>query len=240
MNSGLATQLGDIHARYRIFDKESFELPVALNIIHKVAGIEELQYLVKFWKSYGNSFTNVGRAPNVTSVSKSIDLPYIGENVLATGRAKYLFVFEGGTSEPTRLSCTMLACLWPLNQEHASTRYGHLFDTFWARQGRARYSYSHAKFGINHQIAKNAYAIDSVRISNGNRNPDWIINGNILRDEIALLNPDLVVLAGGKAHRAFAESKVTNRAERVPYPIWTHERAGEPEWARLRMTLNNY
>ena len=133
---------------------------------------------------------------------------YIGEKALKSGRVRFMFVFEGSLSEPTHLSTTVLSCLWPVK---SFQRIQSIFCTFWPT---TYFNIVHG-LGMTVEIAKRAYVVDAVRT------PELRKNRDLLRREISLLEPELVVLVGGEAERiiGFAACQAEpDRYFRVNFP----------------------
>jgi hypothetical protein len=230
MKKALATSLAEQHARFNIFRTEVFDVKKKENIVHRLKGIPELGYLCKFYKDYVREYRRyeseqrrggVGKSRRRAGKARSTDLPFIGEEALKSGQARYMFVFEGSLCEPTRLTTTVLSCLWPVE---SFGQIQSIFCTFWP----TTYFNILEGLGMTPEIAKQAYVVDAIRTGDLTKDRD------LLRDEITLLKPDLVVLVGGKAeHRV--DPKVRNaepkRFLRVNFPNNARDegRIGEDE-----------
>lgn len=149
--------LAQIHAQFGIYDSKMFSVPDSQNIIYRISSIPELTYLHQFYVDYQREYlTELQKCPGqstalkLTNVSRSVDLPFIGETAIATGRAKYMFVFEGSLSPAGRLCVTVLSCLWPLTSLQPLQ---DIFRTFWP----STYDYIVDCLGINVEIAKWSY-----------------------------------------------------------------------------------
>lgn len=204
MRNNIAEKLAEIHSEFGIYDSDTFNVrDSSMNIIDRISNIKELDYLHRFYLDYKTAFITkwnkqsdqhpISRA---TNVSRSVDLPFIGESVIQTRRAKYIFVFEGSLSPPDRLSVTVLSCLWPLEGLIDQEPHQGIFRTFW----QSPYDYIVECLGINVEIAKHSYVVDAVRIGKQDgRQQDRKKNRKLLKQEIDLLDPELVVLVGRTA-----------------------------------------
>jgi hypothetical protein len=221
MGRNLAQILARMHAEFGIYDGEMFSVPDSRNIIHRISSIPELTYLHRFYINYQREYmTELQKRPHhipvsrLTNVSRGVDLPFIGESVIQTGRAKYLFVFEGSFSPPDRIAVTVLSCLWPLTGLHPLQ---DIFRTFWP----STYDHIVDCLGITAEIARHSYVIDAVRIGNPDGKQDHPRNRRLLEREIEQLNPELVVLVG-KTAAATIGSKAQREHEslyiKVPFP----------------------
>jgi hypothetical protein len=102
MTQHIVKMLAEIHSKFGIFDSARFSVEDSKNLIHLLSGIPELAYLRQFYLDYKSALeTKFGKRQGQarpllrTRVARSVDLPFIGESVIQTGHAKYLFVFEG-------------------------------------------------------------------------------------------------------------------------------------------------
>lgn len=245
MRRSLAQTLAQVHAEFGIYYSEVFSVPDSQNIIYRISAIQELAYLHQFYVDYQREYitklqkrSDQRSVPKLTNVSRSVDLPFIGEAVIQTGRAKHLFVFEGSLSPADRLSVTVLSCLWPLARLQS---HQDIFKTFWPRRRHA-YDYIVDCFGINVEIAKHSYVVDAVRIGNQAGKQDLQQNRQLLKREIEQLNPELVVLVGGIAKRTIASK--TQRERRclyfnVPFPMKWRSKQNSSNANRKYQELRN-
>ena len=223
MTQQIAEKLAKIHGEFGIFDTASFSVDDSKNIILHLSGIPELAYLHQFYLDY-KSALETGfrerqgqvRQPLRIKVARSVDLPFIGESVIQTGHAKYLFVFEGSLSPTEKLSVNVLACLWPL--EGTAGPLQRIVRAFWP----SRYDLIVECLGIKREIAKHSYVVDAVRIGmQDGEKPDRERNRELLKEEIGLLNPKLVVLVGKKADKTIGEEAQEEEGRdyfAVPFP----------------------
>ncbi len=223
MKKQIAEMLAELHGHFGIFDSASFRADDSKNIIHHLSGIPELAYLRQFYLDYESALhTEFGkrqgqvRQPLRNRVARSVDLPFIGESVIQTGHAKYLFVFEGSLALTEKLSVNVLACLWPLERMAAPLQ--RIVRAFWP----SRYDLIVQCLGIEPEIAGHSYVVDAVRIGmHDGKKPDREQNRELLKREIGLLNPELVVLVGKTAAKTIgnaAQKEERSRYFPVPFP----------------------
>jgi len=224
MRNGLAKRLANLHGEYGVYDREKLCVPPRENIIDQIPGIGELAYLHRFYINYRRNLLvklkkRRGRPAisRMTHVSRSVDLPFIGEAVV--DRAKYFFVFEGSLSMESKLSVTVLSCLWPLEGMASLMPLQNIFRNFWP----SPYDFIVESLKINAEIARHSYVVDAVRIGkqDGKGKQDLPTNRELLSREICLLNPALVILVGRTAANIVgkeAQRTQKNRYCQVPFP----------------------
>jgi hypothetical protein len=233
MNEPLAISLGRLHAEFRIFPTALFDAKDPKNIIRRLSEIGELGYLCQFYADYESEYrrAGVGEVEPLASGARSADLPYIGEKALESGQARFMFVFQGSLGEPNQLSTTVLSCLWPVESFGPIQR---LFCTFWP----TTYFNIVRGLGMTVEIAEKAYVVDAVRT------PEKENNRKLLRREIDLLQPELIVLVGGEAERTIGSAALDaepDRYFRVNFPNNGRDKeriaADEVLFAELRRRL---
>jgi len=220
----MQNQLAQLHAEFGIYPKDVFGLPDSQNIISRLSSIPELQYLHHFYLDYQQTYkaqspkrSNKRSVVKSTSLSRSYELPFVGQSVVQSGHAKYMFVFQGSLQKQEFLSVTVLSCLWPLGSSYLQN---DIFDVFWP--GRKNiYEHIVKSLGITQAVAKCAYVVNALRIETEDKILALHQNRDLLQREIALLDPELVVLLGGAAsktigHNAKKEDKGFYRV--VPFP----------------------
>ncbi len=220
----MQSQLAQLHAEFGIYQKDAFNLPDSQNIISRISSIPELECLHQFYLEYQKAYkaqlqkrSKKKNATKITSTSRSIELPFVGESVIQLGHAKYMFVFQGALQEQQFLSVTVLSCLWPLGDSYVQN---DIFQVFWP--GRKNiYERIVKSLGITPAVANCAYVVNALRIETEDKISDLHQNRDILQREITLLDPELVVLLGGAAsrtigHNAQKEHKGLYRS--VPFP----------------------
>jgi hypothetical protein len=220
----MQSQLAQLHAEFGIYKKDAFSLPDSQNIISRISSIPEIEYLHRFYSEYQKGFkaqfqkrSKKRIATKSTSTSRSNELPFVGESVIQSGHAKYMFVFQGSLQEQQFLSVTVLSCLWPLGDSYVQN---DIFQVFWP--GRKNiYEHIVKSLGITPAIANCAYVVNALRIETEDKLSDLHQNRDLLEREITLLDPELVVLLGGAAsrtmgHNAHKERKALYRS--VPFP----------------------
>jgi hypothetical protein len=221
MQNNLSQILAQIHADFGIYDTAIFNLASSNNIVRQISSIQELAYLHNFYLDYQREYANhLQNRPSqhsglrCTNVSRSNDLPFIGDAVIETGQAKYFFVFEGLLSQPNYLSNTVLSCCWLLHQAVIPRT---LFDSFWKRRRHA-YDYIYQCLGINADIARHSYVMDAVRIGTEAGKQDRSQNRRLLEREIQQLDPELVVLVGKTAADTLGNNSSDRLYRTVPFP----------------------
>ena len=156
--------------------------------------------------------------------------------MIQTGHAKYLFVFEGALGSTEILSVNVLACLWPLEPPTESLH--RIVRAWWP----SSYDYIVTSLGITAEIAKHSYVVDAVRIGIlGSTKPDLQHNRELLKREIELLTPELIVLVGRTAERTIGNEARTAESSRylpVPFPTRTRseddKKKAEEEYGKLK------
>jgi len=224
MQRNLAQILAQIHAEFGIYDSAMFSVPDSNDIVHRISSIPELAHLHQFYVDYRREYiTELQNRPDqrsalrLTGIARSVDLPFIGDAVVETGQAKYLVIFEGSLSRSDHLSITVLSCLWLLDQ-HTISR--DIFQSFWGGRRHA-YDYIHKCLGMNAGIARHCYITDAVRIGKPNGKQDRLQNRQLLKREIELLSPELVVLVGKSAADTIGNEDQREHSSlycRVPFP----------------------
>jgi len=126
-------ELAGIHAQYCIYPDTLMSKDVDRTIIDRIDKYYELKYLSNFYRNYMNEYNNLifGKnlllsRGNLTGAARSVDMPYMGSNVLYNNKAKYMFVFEGSLHEDYQLSITVLACFWIYE---STLKYKRLINT---------------------------------------------------------------------------------------------------------------
>lgn len=216
MEENIVKAIAKLHADYSLVPLELFDVPTHLNIIARITEIKELRFLQKFYQDYEVEYkkAEIGPVHPLAGVARSVDLPFIGECAVKSGKAKYLFVFEGALSPSERLSNTVLSCLWPLE---GFRQVQGIFSTFWP----TTYFNIVECLGISVAVSRKSYVVDGVRIGNPNGKPDIGQNRGLLIREIELLDPTLVILVGGEAARIVGNATIDANPGlyfRVPFP----------------------
>lgn len=190
------------------------------SIVRDIRRIPTLSYLASFYEDYLAYYMTSRETSGgldstpLTGAARSVDLPFVGKSVLSTGIAKFMFVFEGSLQKETRLSITVLSCLWALDD---ITPYRDLVQLYW---NMTSYNRVHRSLSITPGIASEAYVVDAFRIGNAIGNRDTKRNRALLHEEIRLLRPEHIILVGNTARdiigREYAHAN--NRCFHVPFP----------------------
>jgi len=213
----LANRLAQIHSQFGVYASPLVDQRVDLNILDAISDEPQLQYLVDFYDEYLGFYkkasSNSESAPNLTGDARSTDLPFLGPEVMQTGKAKYMFVFVGSLQAPTILSVTVLSCYWLLEKPDDV-----LMRRFWPKL--ATYYRLVKKLGITPGIARTSYVTDIFRIGNQNKKPDTRGNRALVFEEIDLLSPELVVLVGSRPRDIVGKNRIDQdkRMVHVPFP----------------------
>lgn len=216
----LVHELAGLHAEFGLYDPAMFAVEKENNIIERLSEIAELDYLQQFYNDYESHYIEAFRTRSdptpslrLTRVSRSVDLPYIGEIANRNHRAKVMMVFEGSLSDQKRLSVTVLACLWPITP---AKPIHQIFTTFWP----SRYDDLVRYLCVSAQVAREVYVVDAVRIGNDKGKSDLKKNRLLLEREIELVNPELIVLVGNMSDHIAKNAQKVNRRTfvKVPYP----------------------
>lgn len=251
MSEELPKILAQIHADFGIYHPKIFNAAKDKNIIYQISTIPELAYLHQFYVDYQNEYlTELQRRPNqhfaqnVTNVSTSIDLPFVGNTVIETGKAKYFFVLEGSLASPDYLTVAFHSCFWPLGSDW------HQFPTYIQSlmgNGKGKYRYRYECLGISPKIIRDLYLIDAIRIGTSDGKKDYKQNRELLKREIEQLNPELVVLAGKEAAKIIGNEADSNPLYfKVTFPTWqlksdVKEKANkEYEELHRRLLINKF
>lgn len=187
----LTKKLSGIHNKAKLYSRSTFELNDDKNIIQSLKKFKEFQYLYNFFIEYSNGITNDSSNQINVKEAKNIDLPFIGENVLLSGKVKFMFVFEGSLQDENGLSITVLSHLWLIDDNS-------IIDTFCGTKRKEKWwlksDYLRIKrLNVTKEIAKNSYVVDAVRFAKKKKCTDLLWN------EIELLKPELVICVGNKA-----------------------------------------
>lgn len=240
MAEDLAKSIAKLHAEYNLIPLALFDVPIDLNIVARISEVRELGYLRKFYEDYEAEYrkAEIGQVHPLAGVARSVDLPFVGKCAAKSGKAKYIFVFEGALSPPERLSNTVLSCLWPLE---GFRQVQGIFSTFWP----TTYFNIVECLGISVGIARKSYVVDGVRIGRPDGKPDLGQNRALLDREIKLLDPIFVILVGGKAARIVGNAAIEANPELyflVPFPSnrrsLARVEADEAKFAGLRQRLS--
>jgi hypothetical protein len=233
MNESLAISLGRLHAEFHIFPTALFDATGAQNIVRQLSAIGALSYLCQFYDEYESEYrrAGIGEVEPLAGIATSTDLPFIGEEAIESGHARFMFVFLGSLSEHTHLSTTVLSCLWPVESFRPIQS---IFCTFWP----TTYFNIVRGLGMTVEIAKNAHVVDAVRTLEMRKDRD------LLRREIDLLTPELVVLVGGEAKRIIGSAALNAEPDRyfpVNFPNNGRDKqriaADEEQFKKLRRRL---
>lgn len=179
------------------------------NFIDNLKGINSLSYLTSFYDAYLDSYeANLTDSFSFhelkTSIARTKDLFFIGDQVINSKKTKYMFIFEGSLQKQPELTVTVEAWRWILNKENDEYR----FLKPWRRG-----EYISEKFCMKAEVAKNSYVVDAVRFGKLAENAKDVITGKskelpdidkcreLLHKEIELLNPEFIIPVGNNARK---------------------------------------
>lgn len=232
----LAEELAKNHSQFGIYSSTIR----GQNILDDLRDLQtpELDYLLDFYASYFNAYKppsmNSGNLSNAV-LAKNTDLFFIGQEALSSS-AKFMFVFEGSLQDPKKLSITVLACFWLLNDSSLSQQHKNVLKQYWSL---CRYKDVKDKLGINADIAKNSYVVDMVRVGNRQDKPDLGRSREVLKMDFYSIRPKHVISVGIRT-RDFIKDAIPDECIRTVYfPSYTNrsrERAKE-EWCELGIFL---
>ncbi len=160
----------------------------------------------------GHTFTDPF-APG--EVARNVDLFSIGDGLLDKGRATFMFVFEGSLAATHMQSVNALSCLWSLrcfdvDAERIQSRkisdmapeFQAIARVFWPPDGK-RFIAVMNSLRVTPDVARCAFVVDAVRVPHreGNRKgkPDRRANQRLLKSEVELLNPCVIIGVGNVA-----------------------------------------
>jgi hypothetical protein len=238
----LAQRLAEIHSSYGVYPEELLQ-NANRSIISDINMISELAYLAHFFNQYQSAYLSRCKSSSpelaeLKGAARSIDLPFVGPDVVTSGKAKYMFVFEGSLQKANILSMTVLSCFWLIKDDK---NYDAQMLRYWERLNT--YHRIKRELGITLEIAKQSYVVDSFRIGNKNGNRDTTRNRKLLDEEVKLLKPDLVILVGSTAREIVGTRmiKTDDKYFAVPFPadaVPTKTRESAPAlYRQLRDTI---
>lgn len=200
----IGREIAQLHRAANLFGSSAFQVSSSHNILNTLGVYPEFRYLSEFYSEYRKAFANSQNEPINAPGARSRDLPFIGENVLKNGTAKFMWVFEGSLSRLERLSITVLSHLW-LTENPTVIGAFCGFNGWWTERN---YLNVRNRLRLSVAIGRDSYVVDAIRFSQQNRNDDLIDR------EIRLLNPKIVICVGDKARKTVG---MRYRAEDTKY-----------------------
>lgn len=179
----LANILGEIHNRYNLFSSVDFKVKNGDNII---PALDEFSYLQRFYEFYAAQFEN--NSPNEIDrrEAKNRDLPFVGEKVIENAKVDFIFYFMGSLQIEKKLSITVLAHLWTVDEEDIIDKFcGE--DKWWRKHLFKNLKNSLA---IDKSVIKRSYITDAVRFKSNK------LNKKLIFEEINFFRPKIVVCVG--------------------------------------------
>lgn len=133
MESKLAQRLALLHSEFGVYDsiaafnelKNYKENPY--NILNLCKRFDSLKVFTNFYEEYFKHYDSQLRNSSEKQISlntkqtRGIDLPFLGDKVIKSGKAKFMFVFEGSLSvnegDKAKLSITVLSNFWQFSKD---------------------------------------------------------------------------------------------------------------------------
>lgn len=185
----LIQKFAEIHNKYQAYSKATFEVAEEGNIVYRLQNHEEFKYLFNFYNDFHNILLNKFSDNLKVRQARSQDLPFLGPNVIKTGRVKFMFVFEGSLSPVNALSITVLSHLWLTESQIIIDDYCGK-GKWWTINN---YLNIKRNLKLTKEIAENSFVIDALRLNDKKKCTELIY------DEINLLKPKLVICVGSIA-----------------------------------------
>lgn len=216
-------QLAKLHNTYSIYLESQMIGEVQENIIRDIEEFEDLRYLSYFYYQYFEEYLyrkNGGKLVynhfKGDFRSRSLNLPFLGPNTITEEKVSHFFIFRGSLQEKDQLSMTALSCFWMFDEADLVDHLYAKYDAAW------RYYHPFVqKIGITKDIIENSYITDLYRVSDSKGRVDLQRCKQLLVEEIQLLNPEVIVLVGTEARKAFKQ-EMHSQPEKflsVPYTI---------------------
>ncbi|MDI6832692.1 MAG: hypothetical protein QMD02_02440 [Bacteroidales bacterium] len=183
----LAISLGAIHNESDLFSKTVFDQVKKENNI--IEYLDDFPYLRIFYNKYIEQFdeNNPNKIDRAEAIN--IDLPFIGEKAIYNEQIDFMFYFEGSRQDKDKISITLLSHLWLTEDDAIINKF--LGKTKWWT--KANFFNIKNRLDIDSEILERSYISDSVRFEKDETNM------KLIREEIKLFKPKLVVCVGTKA-----------------------------------------
>lgn len=244
MKIELAQELASLHYEYGIYDSISkfneLRNHKNYNILNFCKEFEKLKVFNKFFEEYFKHYDSlparyISESRNLMNIkqARGVDFPFIGENVITTRKAKFMFVFEGSLSnngedskkDKAKLSITVLSNFWHLeDNDEINDLFKKQKDSkvnFWNKSNFLKVK---SQLHLNHNVLNNCFVTDAVRIAKEDDNTtlDLERNRELIWKEIELLKPDLVICVGGKAKEivGMKYSDLNTKFHHIPFPTY--------------------
>ncbi|WP_423148634.1 hypothetical protein [Rubrolithibacter danxiaensis] len=224
----IARKLADLHSEYKVYTRTQLTTS-SNNIICSLSS--SFPYLYNFYQNYIEVFSNeVENRIKDDKRVRSTDLPFIGEDVVSTGEAKFFFVFEGSLSDKNKLSITALAHLWLTEESEIISSFS---ERWWKKH---LYNNVHKHLDIKSEIATQSYVFDARRTPSNDQ--------DLIYREIEMLKPKLVVCIGTTARETVGMRYIKQDAKfhYVRFPKYIPEGQKEKickSYKELREILDN-
>lgn len=235
----MTSTLAKLHRKYGIFDEFPIDrndwLPVMIETFREHKDLGYLHsYYVDYFAQYRELPIEISDSGELTGVARTVDLQFIGKNVLKSNKCKYFIVFEGSLADVTEPSMTVLSCLWATED---SNLQADIMKRFWPGKGKSSYDFIVKCLSMTPEVASDVFVTDAVRIANSSGKPALKMNRELLHSEIAILNPEYVVLLGSTAKNVYGKVSPELDYEVVALPFPTKNyRSTE----KIQNTLDEY
>jgi len=184
--SNFANLLGNLHNQHNLYSLDAFNVKSKKNILNH---LDDFTYLKEFYAAYIKKLINYNSEKLKNNKARSVDLPFVGENVIKTGKTKFIFYFEGSLGPIDNISITVLSHLWLTTDESIIKKF--VGKGKWWTPGN--YKNVKDKLDIPIKHLSNSYIADSKRFNSDEK------CSNLIEEEIKLLQPKLVVAIGNTA-----------------------------------------
>ena len=235
----MISSLATLHRKYGIFD----EFPICRNdwlpvMIEAFKEHEDLGYLHSYYVDYFEQYRELpaesSNSGELTGVARTVDLQFIGKNVIKTKKSKYFIVFEGSLADVAEPSMTVLSCLWATDDPSLQA---DIMRRFWPGKGKSSYDFIVKCLSMKPEVASDVFVTDAVRIANSSGKPALKMNRDLLHREISILNPEYVVLLGSTAKNVYGKvsSELDYEVVELPFPTKNYRSA-----EKIQSTLDEY
>lgn len=243
MRIELAKELASLHYKSGIYDSipnfDELRNHKNCNILNFCKEFESLKFFNKFFDDYFKYYDSLpsrltpkSRNYINTKQARGVDLPFIGNEVISSGKAKFMFVFEGSLSNNreneqdkvsnlAKLSITVLSNFWHLVNKNELDIVFKNKVKFWNKK-----SFDKVKEHLHLMpiVIDNCFVTDAIRLSKEDdyTKIDLKKNRELIWKEIDLLKPSLVICVGGFAKEivGMQYSDLDTKFHHIPFPTY--------------------
>jgi hypothetical protein len=203
MENPMINRLAELHAEYNIYPEHFMRKNTNHRIIHYLERFPETKYLAEIYQDYLSKYhSNLitlginpeDKAKMSGKIARSVDLPFIGKNVLDKNKPTFMIIFNGSLQKEKKLSVTVLSCFWLF--ENAFIKHESMVKEYWKEKP---FTLMLNSLKITPKMAQHAYIVDAFRISNGVETvtkANKEDNQRLLIREAELIKPDLILQVG--------------------------------------------